>query len=175
VRAQFLTRREVRRINELVERAYGARFEEDGYHYFLRGKDLYRIARDLERVDIDQVKEVFAGLYLCEVLDETVRFSIEGSQIIGPSATQRVITLERDEEWFSWLERHDISAERFSESGYGVLPRAQRARRLLRLGPRAKRARFKSWIPKGRAVGRSALRRGPVQRMSEKGYIRVPF
>jgi NOL1/NOP2/fmu family ribosome biogenesis protein len=153
VRAQFLTRREVRRINELVERAYGARFEEDGYHYFLRGKDLYRISRDLERIDIDQVKEVFAGLYLCEVLDETVRFSIEGSQIIGPSATQRIITLT-DEEWFSWLERHDISAERFTEHDTGFfLVRNERGdffgSGLVREGA------LKSWIPKGRAVGQA--------------------
>ena len=78
MRAQFLTRRELRRINDLIERTYGARLDEE-HHYFQRGRDLYRVSRDLERIDIDRVKEIFAGLYLCEVLDETVRFSIEGS------------------------------------------------------------------------------------------------
>jgi NOL1/NOP2/fmu family ribosome biogenesis protein len=150
MRAQFLTKRDVRAINDRIESAYGARLDENAYHYFLRGKDLYRIARDLERVDIEQVNEVFAGLYLCEVLDETVRFSIEGSQIIGPSAKERVITLERDE-WLTWLERGSIEHERFSESGPGFF--------LVRNGGGdffgsglIKEGVLHSWIPKGRAV-----------------------
>lgn len=140
----------MRAVNDRIERSYGARLDEDGYHYFMRGKDLYRIARDLERVDIDRINEVFAGLYLCEVLDETVRFSIEGSQIIGPAAKERVITLERDE-WHRWLERLDIDDERFDghEGGFFLVRNA--AGDFFGSGL-VKESVLRNWIPKGRAV-----------------------
>ena len=149
MRAAFLTKRELRRINDLIERAYGARLDED-HHYFMRGRDLYRISRDLERIDIDAVKEVFAGLYLCEVLDETVRFSIEGSQIIGRHATQRIVMLETDE-WHRWLERNPIEHERFetAEPGFTLV---QNERGDFFGSGLIKDGVLRSWIPKGRAV-----------------------
>lgn len=148
MRAEFLTKRDVRRINDLIESVYGARLDENSHHYFMRGRDLYRVSRDLERVDIDKLTEVFAGLYICEVLDETVRFSIEGSQIIGHGATQRVVTL-RDEEWYSWLERSDIEDSRFTEGGFHLV----RNERSDFFGTGlVKDGVLRSWIPKGRAV-----------------------
>lgn len=150
MRAEFLTRRELRRINDLIERAYGARLEEDGHHYFMRKRDLFRVSRDLERVDIDKIDEVFAGLYLCEVLDETVRFSVEGSQLLGPRAQHRVITLEPDE-WFTWLERHDIAADRFADMDDGFYL-VRNARGDFFGSGLMKDSTLKSWVPKGRAV-----------------------
>jgi NOL1/NOP2/fmu family ribosome biogenesis protein len=150
MRAQFLTKRELRAINDRIERTYGVRLDENTYHYFLRGRDLYRIARDLERVDIDQVKEIFAGLYVCEVLDETVRFSIEGSQIIGSSAKDRVVILEKDE-WYRWLERCDIEDERFLELESGFYLVRNDAGDFFGSGL-VRDGALRSWIPKGRAV-----------------------
>lgn len=150
MRAAFLTRRELRRVNDLVERAYGARFEEDGHHYFTRKRDLYRVSKDLERVDIDRIDEVFAGLYLGEILDETVRLSVEGSQILGPSAQHRVLELDEDE-WFGWLERHDVASERFAEMDEGFYL-VRNARGDFFGSGLLKDSTLKSWIPKGRAV-----------------------
>lgn len=147
MRAEFITRKQMRNINDRIERSYGTRLD-DTHHYFMRDKDLYRISKDLERIDISKIDEVFAGLYLGEVLDETVRFSIEGSQIIGPNALARVIELDR-EQWLRWLERSDIEDTRFVHNGF-VLVRDERGSffgsGLVRDGT------LRSWVPKGRCV-----------------------
>lgn len=150
MKAAFLTRRELRQINDLIERSYGVRLDEDSHHYFMRAKDLFRVSRDLERVDISKINEVFAGLYVCEVLDETVRFSVEGSQIVGPHAQSRVVILEADE-WHAWLERYDVERASFNEMDGGFYLVRNEAGDFFGSGL-LKEGKLRSWIPKGRAV-----------------------
>jgi NOL1/NOP2/fmu family ribosome biogenesis protein len=113
MRARFLTRKEMREINEKLEEQHGCSFDLDNYHYMETVKgDLNMISRAIEKIDYDNINEVGAGLYVAEIKSQ-FRLSLEGTQLLGNKATKRIIELN-DEEWLFWISREDITSERFN-------------------------------------------------------------
>jgi NOL1/NOP2/fmu family ribosome biogenesis protein len=122
MRARFLTRKEMREINDKLEEQHGCSFDIDSYHYMETAKgDLNMISRDIERIDYNNINEVSAGLYVADIKGQ-LRLSLEGTQLLGKYATKNVIELD-DDEWERWLKRESISSERFNEfeKGYYII------------------------------------------------------
>ena len=122
MRARFLTRKEMREINSLLEEQHGCNFDLDNYHYMETVKgDLNMISRDVERVDYNNINEVAAGLYVADIKGQ-FRLSLEGTQLLGKKANKNIIELD-EEEWTRWILREDISSERFNtlEKGYYII------------------------------------------------------
>lgn len=107
-----LTRKEVRNIMEKVHLTFGCTTTLiDEYYFFMSDKNkIYIVTTMLTDFPLDAVRINSLGLYFCEINREEVRLSIEGSMIIGPSATKNVVELD-DAAAKEWLLGNDISWE----------------------------------------------------------------
>ena len=107
----FVPSREVKAFFKLIEKQYGkvpALFDK---LEFVKGKEkIYAIMRDVEKIDLEKLRINSIGLYIAEVKNEQLRLSIEGSQLIGPSATKNVCELST-EQLKKWFKGQDIPAE----------------------------------------------------------------
>ncbi len=94
-----LTAREARHIVDIVNEQYGTEHKLD--YYFLvheREKSVFLVSRSVAQIDLESLRVNSLGSYFGELNDDetVVRLSIEGSQIIGPTATKNVLTLDKD-------------------------------------------------------------------------------
>jgi len=80
-------------------------------HALIKGKEkIYLIHRDIEHVNLENIRINNMGLYIAEVKKEQLRLSIEGSQLIGPVATKNVYELN-DDELKQWFKGGDLTVE----------------------------------------------------------------
>jgi NOL1/NOP2/fmu family ribosome biogenesis protein len=99
-------------IEKLVEQ-YGAVPPNFKEHGFIRGKDnIYLITKDLAKANLEGMRINNLGLYIAEYRLEKnqIRLSIEGSQLIGPSATKNVCEVDKEQR-AEWLKGHDLELE----------------------------------------------------------------
>lgn len=71
--------------------------------FLLNNKNkLYIADKDIGSIDTSRLRVDNVGLYVATVDDKGIRLSIEGSQILGPSAKKNVIDIDAQElrEWF---------------------------------------------------------------------------
>jgi len=151
MRAEFLQRKEVRKINEMLKENYDAEFNIDDYYFFKNTKDdIFLISRSIENINIDKIKEISAGLYVGQLTGGSIRLSIEGSQIIGRNAKKGIIELN-GEEWLLWLKKNDMESSRFNDlkQGYYIVSHNNDFFGSGHL----KNGILSSYVPKSRAVG----------------------
>ena len=99
----FLGSRDLKHFFGLIETQYGKVppfFEKSAF--VRRNEKIALVSRAVEQVLDNSLRINSAGLYIAEVKDDQLRLSIEGSQLIGPTATKNVceITHEQTKEWF---------------------------------------------------------------------------
>ena len=108
MKATIMASREVKVFFKLIEKQYGA--VPDGFKAFafLKGKDkIHVVTKDVDKIDFTKLRINSMGLYIAEVKKEQIRLSIEGSQLIGPSAKKNVCTLTR-EQLKLWFTGNDV-------------------------------------------------------------------
>ena len=95
MQGEFLAKKEIRRILEQLEKQWGCSLELD-YLFFRNNKNRISLMnRDFVQLDTSKLRLNSVGLYFCEVMDNgEIRLSIEGSQLVGPTATKNVILLD---------------------------------------------------------------------------------
>ena len=84
-----LNRREISKILKQIGEYYDcdAKFLIDKYSFFISEKNkVYIIDNKIKDIPLDNVRINSLGLYFCELNHNDIRFSIEGSQIIGKIA-----------------------------------------------------------------------------------------
>jgi len=114
-----LTSKDVRKIVEMMHGRFGFSGELD-YAFFLNNKDkVYIISRDLAKVDTSKLRINVAGLYFADISDNSVRLSIEGSQIIGPKCTKNTITLD-EKQAQEWLRGVDVDID-YADKGFVLM------------------------------------------------------
>ncbi len=99
----FLGSRDLKHFFGLIEKQYGRVplfFEKSAF--VRRNEKIALVSRDVEQVLNNNLRINSAGLYIAEVKDDQLRLSIEGSQLIGPTATKNVceIDAEQTKQWF---------------------------------------------------------------------------
>ena len=99
----FLGSRDLKHFFHLIEQQYGkvpSFFEQSAF--VKRNDRIALVSRGIEGVLNNSLRINSAGLYIAEVKNDQLRLSIEGSQLIGPTATKNVceITTEQTKEWF---------------------------------------------------------------------------
>ena len=110
---RILNSRDTKHILERLNEQYGFNYDRTSQEYvFLMNKDnrIYIVSRNVEILPYDEMKIDSIGMYLGELYKESVRLSIEGSQMIGPSSTKNVIELNKDE-MLEWIKGADIEHE----------------------------------------------------------------
>jgi len=112
VSLQLLNAKERKRLLAQLEAQFGCdasvlkgyRFRENARgRIFVANEELF------ERFDLEVMKTDSVGLYVCTRLSNgALRMSVEGSQLIGPSSTKNVLTLD-DAEFAKWIRGNDVA------------------------------------------------------------------
>jgi NOL1/NOP2/fmu family ribosome biogenesis protein len=107
----YMPSRELKHFFRMIEEQYGRVPDSFENLAFIRGKErIYVINRDIEKVDMTNLRVNSMGLYIAEIKNEQLRLSIEGSQLIGPGATKNVCELTK-EQLRKWFTGQDISVD----------------------------------------------------------------
>jgi NOL1/NOP2/fmu family ribosome biogenesis protein len=110
---KILNSRDTKQIIEKLFEQYGYEYDRTSHDYvFLMNKDnrIYLISRSIELIPYDEMKIDSIGMYFGELYKESIRLSIEGSQMIGPTATKNVVNLDTDQ-MNEWVKGSDIIYE----------------------------------------------------------------
>lgn len=84
---------------------------EDKYFYMESGKEkIYMINTEIVNINLDALRIDTMGLYIGKYQSDGFRPSIEGSQIIGKTATKNVLEINLEQR-HRWLKGEDIEVE----------------------------------------------------------------
>ncbi len=123
MQGKFLVKKEIRRILEQLEKQWGFTSELD-YVFFCNNKDRISLMnREFAQLDLAKLRLNSIGLYFCEVMKNgEVRLSIEGSQLVGPTATKNLVSVDFDNAR-KWLYGQDLElgSDVISETGFVIL------------------------------------------------------
>jgi len=102
--------REVKQIKQMIKDQWGAE-PELHYHFLKSAKGrIHIVTKDIEHIDFRQLRVDTMGLYFGELRKDQLRLSIEGSQLIGPTATKNVVDITKDEVVL-WLTGNNLEKE----------------------------------------------------------------
>ena len=119
---KILNKKEIKKILAIIKTQWNAEPELD-YAFFLSEKDrVYIVNKEIGDYDLSRLRINSVGIYFGELFNGTLRLSIEGAQIVGPSAKRNVAEL-KDEEIKKWLNGQDITNDecRMTNDEFGEL------------------------------------------------------
>lgn len=90
-----LNEENIKQIKKILEEKYGIEdFDFDNF-ILLSNKEgkIFILSKDFEKI-LDKIKFNNIGLYVLKIERDDIRFSIEGSQIFGPLAKNRIVELD---------------------------------------------------------------------------------
>ncbi|MBI5398807.1 hypothetical protein HZB03_05055 [Candidatus Woesearchaeota archaeon] len=118
---RILNSRERRQIVDLIEKQWGCRWKSDLGLLQSEKDKIYAMSRDVERLDLGKLRVDIAGLYIAQLPNKNeIRLTIEGAQIIGPSASRNVIEVD-SAAMRRWLRGEDIEVDCKDCSGFVIL------------------------------------------------------
>jgi NOL1/NOP2/fmu family ribosome biogenesis protein len=110
---RILNSKETKHLAEKLQEQYGYDYDKKANEYvFLMNKDnrIYVVSRNIELIPYDSMKIDSIGMYFGELYKESLRLSIEGSQMIGPHANKNVYEISK-EQMLDWIKGLDIPHE----------------------------------------------------------------
>ena len=108
---RFLNSKERKEILKMIKDNWDAALEDD--HVFLMNNQnkLFVVSRDIEKLDLSQIRLNNIGLYFGEITPrDELRLSIEGSSIVGNLARQNILELSIDQAK-AWFAGEEITIE----------------------------------------------------------------
>ena len=145
MKERFLSKRQAKKIIELIEQQWGCRFGDD-YVFLEKENKVYITKHEIEAVPFEHMRVNSIGLYLAEIKDSSIRLSIEGSQLIGPRAIRNVVELT-SEETNRWVQGEDLEKD-VDSAGFVIMRSGQD---YLGCG-KPKQGRILNFIPKSRRL-----------------------
>lgn len=103
--AEVLNGKKIRQLMKLLEEQWGVDKMPD-CGFLQKGNDVFLITRSVDSIDLRTLNLNSLGLYFAELRNEQLRFSIEGSQLIGKKA-KNVISLS-DSQVAEWIRGADL-------------------------------------------------------------------
>lgn len=108
---KIMNRRHIKSLIKSLENQYSLNNLDLDYIFILNSEDkIHIVDKKLAALDLENIRVNSVGLYFCTMQDSKVRLSIEGSQIIGPSAKSNVLVLSKDE-IKNWIGGNDLDKE----------------------------------------------------------------
>ena len=119
---KFLNRKETKEILKLIEEQWGAKLKLE-YTLVKNNKNrVFIINKDISKIDFSKLRINSIGMYFCD-LENEIRLSIEGSQIIGPKAAKNIAEIN-ESQVKQWLKGEDLEIEGKSNySGFVIIKR----------------------------------------------------
>jgi NOL1/NOP2/fmu family ribosome biogenesis protein len=103
---KFLNSKEIKEILKLIEKQWGAKLNL-GCTFLKNNKNrIFIVNKDVQKINLEKLRLNSIGLYFCD-LENQIRLSIEGSQIIGPKATKNVVDID-EQHVKQWLKGEDL-------------------------------------------------------------------
>jgi NOL1/NOP2/fmu family ribosome biogenesis protein len=95
---KILNTREIKHIQELIHKQYSCKLETK-YTYLKDQKNkIYIIHSDIAKIEFESLKINTIGLYFAEINKHgELRLTMEGSQLIGPTAKKNTIELNQEQ------------------------------------------------------------------------------
>lgn len=147
---KILNKKETKEILKVIDRQWGAVADLD--FVFLvneANSDIFVAEKDIFKEDFEELNVDSLGIYFGEIKKGNLRLSIEGSQIVGPSAKKNVVDLDNGEATL-WLRGFDLEKKLDASHAEGyVLIRHNN--RFMGTG-RIKEGRILNFVPKSRRV-----------------------
>ncbi len=104
---KILNKKQIKEIFNLIKKQFGADFKED-YAFFQNEKGkIYITDKDISKINTDKIRINSLGLYFAELKGNEIRFSIEGSQLVGPKATKNILELST-KQVKEWMQGQDL-------------------------------------------------------------------
>ena len=118
-RLKILNNKEVKGILKLLDNQFGFKDRLDYVFLMNKKNKIYLVNKDIERIDIDNLRIDAIGLYFGEVNHGSLRLSIEGSQMIGKRVRKNIVELGKEDAEL-WSMGNDIDKE-FNVYGFVIL------------------------------------------------------
>lgn len=106
---KILNSKEVKRISNLIKERWQTGLSKDKAYLFSEKERLYMINKDFSLID-EQINLDSIGLYFGTVTNNQIRLSIEGSQLVGKTAKENVISIN-EEQFISWMKGDDLEID----------------------------------------------------------------
>ncbi|MBS1267225.1 MAG: Ribosomal RNA small subunit methyltransferase F [Candidatus Woesearchaeota archaeon] len=114
MRYKILNTRDVKEINNLIEKQWGVRL--DLNLAFLKKKfKIYVVSRTLGKIDFTKLRINNVGMYFGHIKNNEIRLSIEGSMIVGPLAEKNILEIS-DWQLQGWLNGEELEAKNKNHS-----------------------------------------------------------
>ena len=147
---KVLNSKEVKAVAELVQQQWGCDLADVSSNCgFLEGSDgdIFMISRDIEKLDLENLRVDSLGLYFGQLRNDELRLSIEGSQMVGKFATTNVVEIN-SEELRQWLTGNDLEKDYERCTGYVIIKHNSD---FLGCG-KCKEGKILNFVPKARRV-----------------------
>ena len=100
---KILNSKEIKEILKLIEKQWNSKLKFD-YGFLKNNRNrVFIINKDIQKIELDKLRINSIGMYFCEIRNNEIRLSIEGSQIVGPKATKNIIEINEPQvkQWFN--------------------------------------------------------------------------
>lgn len=104
---KILNKKQTKEILNLIKKQFNAEFKSD--FAFLKNEKgkIYLINKDISKINLEKLRINSLGLYFAETRNNEIRLSIEGSQLIGPSAKKNILELD-EKQVKEWMQGNDL-------------------------------------------------------------------
>ena len=86
---EVLNSKAIKQITSLLKLQWGYTEKLD-CGFLSKGNDIFLVTKDVDKINLNHIRINSLGLYFGEVRNDTLRLSIEGSQIIGKKASNDI-------------------------------------------------------------------------------------
>ena len=99
---KILNSKEIKEILKLIEKQWNSKLKFD-YGFLKNNRNrIFIINKDIQKIELEKLRINSIGMYFCEIRNNEIRLSIEGSQMVGPKATKNIIEINelQVKQWF---------------------------------------------------------------------------
>lgn len=145
VNLKVLNKKEIKKILKTINTQFGSDFNEE-YSVLANKERIYILNKTFEGIPDEVLYYFQAGLYFASFMKDGIRLTIEGSQLVGKTATKNVLELSRNQlhEWIKGYDVHDLTVAdgyyliKYLDDFYG--------------SGKVKESKLFNYVPKGRRL-----------------------
>ena len=104
---KIFNKKESLRLLERIKEQFGIKELKLDYGFIQNNDKIYLISKDIAKINYKELRINDIGLYFCTIMNNGIRLSIEGSQLIGKNATKNVVEIS-DEELKCWFNGENL-------------------------------------------------------------------
>ena len=104
---KILNRKKIKEILALIKKQWEADFRTELAFLMNTQNKIFLVNKEVFNINLEKLRINSIGLYFGELKNNELRLSIEGSQLIGKSAKQNIIELNKKQA-MQWLKGEDV-------------------------------------------------------------------